>query len=501
MNPSHKGISRLAVPNDLAYLPVVEAHVRAVAALSGFSPDEQARLQLAAKEVAADVILYAFRPQEDAWFESACRQIPTGLEITVHDKGLPFDPDRLPQYQPGADLKYQDGRALDLLIIKELVDVCEFHRLGSEGNETRLVKYRATPAAVDGTTSQGLVDLPAPEKVPEDERVEIEIRWMWPEEAIEVTRCIYEAYGYTYVYEDLYYPERIVALNQSGALRSAVAVTESGELVGHAALAFSREDPQIAELAVIVTKPRYRGHAVARRLGEFLERQGRALGLKGLSVDQVTVHQYTQKFCHKLGFKDCAFLLAHAPATISFKEIAEQLSQRETVLLGFHYFDPPTAPLQIYPPPQHADMIRKLYEHLEIPVGIAEPGDQEFPQERSAVSVSIDAKMSAASLRVPEYGADIAQRLRHECYRLRQAQIQVWELFLNLESPLTPLVAAEAEKLNFIFTGILPGTSGGDSMVLQLLNGITVDYDAIKVDAAIAQEMLAYIRARDLFGE
>ncbi len=35
-------------------------------------------------------------------------------------------------------------------------------------------------------------------------------------QAIEVCRCIYDAYRYTYVNEHLYYPDRVVALNESG---------------------------------------------------------------------------------------------------------------------------------------------------------------------------------------------------------------------------------------------------------------------------------------------
>ena len=35
----------------------------------------------------------------------------------------------------------------------------------------------------------------------------------------------------------------------------------------------------------------------------------------------------------------------------------------------------------------------------------------------------------------------------------------------------------QAEALGFFFTGILPETADGDSIVLQYMNGIQVDYD------------------------
>ena len=38
-------------------------------------------------------------------------------------------------------------------------------------------------------------------------------------------------------------------------------------------------------------------------------------------IEEVTVHTYTQKFCHRLGFTDAGFLLAYSPATTRFEGI------------------------------------------------------------------------------------------------------------------------------------------------------------------------------------
>src|SRR5205823_8722974 len=85
-------------------------------------------------------------------------------------------------------------------------------------------------------------DPPAPELAryrddePQTPAQEYVIRRLEPGDAIQVARCVYRAYGYSYLNEDLYYPERIARLNADGELISAVSVDESGEIVGHYAL-------------------------------------------------------------------------------------------------------------------------------------------------------------------------------------------------------------------------------------------------------------------------
>ena len=76
---------------------------------------------------------------------------------------------------------------------------------------------------------------------------------------IEVCRCIYDAYRYTYVNEHLYYPDRVVALNESGDMVSAVASAPDGEVAGHAALVFPEDTHEVADLAVVATKAKFLG--------------------------------------------------------------------------------------------------------------------------------------------------------------------------------------------------------------------------------------------------
>jgi anti-sigma regulatory factor (Ser/Thr protein kinase)/GNAT superfamily N-acetyltransferase len=488
----------LTVPNDLARLPMVQGFVREYASGAGFPPRDQRRLDLLMEEAVTNVVHGAFAEDERASFDIVCERVPAGVQITVHDEGLPYDPSLTPEYDPGAGLESQTGAGLGSFLMQQIADRVEFHNLGSRGKETVFVRYLET-ASVTSAPPAEEAPLEEPEPVPEAERVELELGPLRPAQAIEVCRCIYDAYRYTYVNEHMYYPDRVVALNQSGDMISAVASTREGEVAGHAALVFPEETREIADLAIVATKAKFRGQSIARRLGEYLSQEALARGLAGMFIEEVTVHTFTQRFCHRLGFSDCAFLLAYSPATMAFTGIAGESAARRSVIVGFKYLKPP-APTLVHAPVRHRDMIARIYESLGAPATFAGAGAAVVAggvPAASVLHVAVNTSRSVATIRVPVYGRDLERRLHDEMHRLRCEDVKVMDVFLNLGALGSDIVATALEKAGFVFTGLIPGGPSGDWLVLQYFNGVVVDYDAIQVEDGFTRELLAYIRAHD----
>ena len=484
----------LTVPNDLDFVPMVQGFVRDYATGAGFDAADRARLDLLMEEAATNVIHGAFAAGERAGFDVTCERVPAGMQITVHDEGMPYDPSLTPEYDPGAALESQTGAGLGSFLMKQIADTVEFHNLGSRGKETVFIKY-LDGGAVTSAPPADEAPPQAPEPVPAAERADLELGPLRPEQAIEVCRCIYDAYRYTYVNEHLYYPDRVVALNESGDMVSAVATTPEGEVAGHAALVFPEDTHEIADLAVVATKAKFRGQSVARRLGEHLDREALSRGLYGLFIEEVTVHTYTQRFCHRLGFVDSGFLLAYSPATMAFTGIAAEAAARRSVILGFKYLAPPPGGL-VHAPRRHRDMIAGICERLGVPVTLAEDTEPDTTGE-PILHVSVNTKRSVATIRIPAYGRDLRQRIRGELLRLLRENVSVVDVFLDLSTPGTGQVASALEDFGFLFTGILPGGRSGDWLIMQYFNGVVVDYDAIQVEDSFTRDLLAYIRAND----
>ena len=484
----------LTVPNDLTFVAMVQGFVRAFAATAGFDAAAQARFDLLMEEAATNVIHGAFAADERAGFDVTCESVPAGIQVTVHDEGMPHDPSLTPDFDPGAGLDSQTGAGLGSFLMKQIADVVEFHNLGSHGKETVFVMY--LPAeAITGAPPAEEVPPKAVGPVPAAERVPLDIGPLRPEQAIEVCRCIYDAYRYTYVNEHMYYPDRVVALNQAGDMVSAVATAPDGEVAGHAALVFPEDTHEVADLAIVATKAKYRGQSIARRLGEYLDGEALSRGLHGMFIEEVTVHTYTQKFCHHLGFADCGFLLANSPATMAFKGIAEEAATRRSVILGFKYLKPPRA-AAIYAPSRHHDMIARIYERLGAPVSFADDAPVDH-RALSTLDVSVNTKRSAATIRIPDYGRDLQQRIRHEVIRRLRENTSVVNVYLDLSARGTGHVAADLEDAGFLFTGVLPGGPSGDWLIMQYFNGVMVDYESMRIESPSTADLLAYIRAND----
>lgn len=486
-----RGYSRLTLTNDAGAPALACAHVLQVASRLGFSEAECAAIELGVEEATSNVVRHAFPTQELHTFEVVCLPTALGIEICIRDQGQPFDPRLLPEFDPAASVDGSPVQGLGTRLMKQVFDAVVFRNLGREGKETSLVKYRSHTPIGDYAPVTPTPDTTAPEAAD----TVTTIRRMAPDEAIEVARCVYESYGYSYPYEHIYYPERLQALNASGDLCSVVAVTASGRIAGHTALVFDNNGS--AELAIAVTRPEYRGQGVARRIGDFLLDEARAAGLATLTTKAVTAHTFTQQFCHALGFKDCALLPGHAPASIQFRNIAEQLQQRESCILALRRLLPVATRPALYLPVNHRDMIQQLYGNLDDAPQWHEPEVQTALPEQAILSVTLGSGLDLALIEVQSWGQDIVAALQRQLVHLRREHLAVVELLIPLSHPAGIAALAEVEQLGFFFTGVLPEPNGHDQLVMHYLIDPAIDYNRIQAHAPIAQDLLAYVQQRD----
>ena len=339
---------------------------------------------------------------------------------------------------------------------------------------------------------------------------------MEPAEAIEIARCIYKTYGYTYPGEHVYYPERVAAMNQSGEMISAVAVTETGEVIGHCALSGHPGDP-VMEVSQAVVAPAHRGRGVMKELVGLLMKEARQQGLTGLFVVAVTIHPFSQRAALRYGFRESAILVGYAPRNVIMKKIADQqLPQRETVVYGYRslHEDPRS---HVFPPSHHRSIITRIYSNLELEREFAPPETSALSIDPSpstpelshfALSTKVMSTLGLAVIEIASYGPGIEQevknKLRDLCYE--HEGITVVYLNLPLGDPYTAVVCQYFEELGFFFSGIRPRPAkpagpermnSGDLLCLQYLNGPRIDYDLLQIRSDFGRELVQYVRERD----
>ena len=325
----------LTVPNELAFLPMVQGFVREYAREAGFPPEELGRL---------DLLLWRRRPPTSSTAPSAATRAgastspasasPPASQITVHDEGLPYDPSLTPEYDPGADLQSQTGAGLGSFLMQQIADAVEFHNLGSRGKETVIVKYlpadtvTAAPAGRRGAARGARAR--AGGRAGRSSRSARCVRSRRSRSAAaSTTRTATPTSTST-------------CTTRTASWRSTRAATWSRRWPAPptARSPGTRRSSSRRTRTRSPTWPSWRprpSSAASRSPGgsasTWTPRRW-PRGLHGLFIEEVTVHTFTQKFCHRLGFVDTGFLLAYSPATTAFKGIAEETGARRSVIVG-----------------------------------------------------------------------------------------------------------------------------------------------------------------------
>ena len=486
----------LTLPNELSCLPIAQAVVRAAAQRLGFDDTALGEIEVAVEEAATNVMKHAFDIEESPTFDIVCRPDSDGLWIVIREKGMPFDPKLMPNYNPDQASLDNEPVGMGVHLMRSLMDDVQFVNLGPEGKELRLLK-RLGGADANRQPAEAAVAAAAEPAVIQ-EKIEYDVRLMEEHEAVEISKCAFKSHGYSFFDDHIYYPERLVELNRSGDMISAVAVTRDNVFMGHAALLYQYPDDRAPELTFVFVNVEYRGQGAFNRLNEFLIQTPKRRAFAGLYAYAVANHVFTQKTMARYGIQDCGILLATCPRSWKFKGIPGDPTQRISTILSYKYMEPPK-PRLLFPPALHREMIAKLYQNLGDTPGWGNPEAEPvpLPAENAEVLTGFNVSEGCAEIFLKRYGQDAVRKV-HRCLRdfcLRQAACIV--LYLNLEDPATRTLTEEFEKLGFFFCGILPCTRIGDALMLQYLNNVDLAYDKIQAYTPMARTLLEYIREHD----
>jgi len=473
--------SEISIPNDARFLHAARAFVREVAQVAGFGPDDVDALVHAADEACTNALQHAFEPGETGTITLSAEVTPDDFILGVRDQGLPF----ISRVEQAAD---PGARGLGFLFIQRAVDEVTWVNLGKAGKELRFVKHRPQADVTHGAASSDLApyghdEPPAPEQ-------EYVVRTLRPEDARQVSQCVYRVYGYTYPNEDLYYPERIVHLNQAGELISAVALDAEGRVVGHYALE-CRRLCRVAESGQAVVAPGHRGRRLMERMRDVLEEEALRAGLLGVFGQPVTSHTFSQKVNEDFGSKVCGLTLGLVPRSFTYRKTGiPPLAQRESTMLYFKYLTPPGRSA-LFAPRRHWPALTRIYEALGIPFELG-PGSP--PEGRGEAEASYDHAWGFGVVRVRRVGADtpaVLDLARRNLAAIAGAEAVYLEL--PLAQPATPSACEAAEASGFFFSGVGPSFAGdGDVLRLQYL-AVPMDVSRIKVFSPLGQELLAYV--------
>lgn len=465
--------ARLEIPIDPAWTPTAQAFVEQVSVRYGMNAEQAAALAAASGPLFEVLLAQEFH-DHDPSLQLSCRVLAGGLEFVVSDQGLPFDENMWTRPEVAARLQR----------VQPLVDGLEFANLGLGGKETRLRKFFAVAPVEEH-----------PLHAPRAAAPVREVRLFQPADARSVSRCLWRTYGYTYsVLDAVYIPERLAALNQQGLMRSLVALTETGEVAGHIAYERTRPEARLVTAGVAAVEPAYRSQGLAARLARQLLDQARLDGVEEMQCYAVTSHPYSQKLAMSMGFRSCSLVLG--ASLLCFEGMDESVGHnRRESLVGYYQAMAPRPPLDrpLYAPNRHRAMIESLCQHLGLKVHFESAGRVELNAGESVIELQESPPRKTAKIHVERYGSTILERIRSHARYLRLQDYRCFQLTLPLHDPYTFHILRPLERMGFFFSG-LQFRSVGLCLLLQDLYGATIEYNQMKIEDEMAQELLGYVQ-------
>jgi anti-sigma regulatory factor (Ser/Thr protein kinase)/GNAT superfamily N-acetyltransferase len=486
-NVQEQEVARITLAAKTDFLPATITYVRDITVMLGLAATDTARLELVVEEACVNVIENAFEPGEQGFFDIVILRKPGQVVVAVEDRGLPFD---------FKNIDAEKESNLGIILMKAFADEIHFLNLGRDGKRVELVKnlpYKDVDAYL--SEEEKKETLPA-EPAQKDKDIAITLRLMKPDDAVSLARCVYRCYGYTYSNGDVYVPDRMRELLESGLLISHVALNLEGEVIGHSAIRKDYPKARVVERGQAVVDPRYRGHGLLNKLLSAVVDHAREIGMYGTYSEGVTVHTFSQKAALAIGGVETGILLGFTPATMFFKKIQEgEREQRQAIVLMYTRLnDEPWR--DVYPPFHHEGIIRRIYEMNKYKRnirGAADVKEQTGLPPSSQVDVSIQADANRAFIHVTQFGADLEELVKFRLRELCLRRVDCIYVDLPLSNPATQRACANLEMLGFFFGGIIPELYDGDVLRLQYLNNVDFDLAKIQIASDFGKELLSYI--------
>jgi GNAT superfamily N-acetyltransferase/anti-sigma regulatory factor (Ser/Thr protein kinase) len=452
---------------------------------AGLSRQKALHLALAVDELVTDVVQFAF-PGQEATFDLTFRFDLATTEVIIRERGEPFDPDRHP-YDRSDALANGNFEGAGFEIIRHCVDDFAFLNKGWQGKEFRLVQHIEAEHIADHYPAD------APDEVRGADDIDYRLHFVGPDDVEDIAKLIYRVYGYSYVKEDLYYPDRIERALKGDDKFGVMVRTDRGRAVGYFAVLRST-DSEIGEVGEAVVEPDHRRRGLMKRMLEALLDESRSRGLKGAFGEAVTIHTISQRVNQHFGMESCALLLAfHVQER--FQGVGKETSQPVSVVIDFTPLEPYDT-VTAYLPECYADLIRRVYHALgaEVtrPSPEGEPIAGALPREAD-IDARINYQFKNVELVVESAGDDVAEQALQTIDDLDHEGINVVYADLPIDDPHTPAMTTRLRDAGFVLAGLMPRFHQERDYLRLQRPLIDLDPDDILVHSDLAHALKSHI--------
>jgi len=492
--------SKIIIHNNLDSIEPVVEYVRSVANQLELNAKEKHRICYALEESLQNSILNDFEPDDLEEIVIAVNRIASGLQIVISDNGIPKNPfAKTPKSieEIASDVTFESIAQGDVdqmsvisdFVIHKMLDRYTYTNKGKSGRSVEMLIY-ASNGRINHEQDPSIQD-----SLYKEEKFS-SIREPLSSDITGISRLFYKSYGYSYVNDVVYYPERLAESLKKGNLQSVLAISEGEKTIGHIALMKPYADAKITEWGMAISDPAFRGQGIMSQLIETIMERAVDSLYRGVFSHSVTNHEFTQKICKSHGFSDVALLVGYAGSELSFKKITNELTQRESTIISFKPLDF-AKEIELFLPNKHAEMIKKLYSGIGVKIIEKSSVEKQTNASLTELSDSIVSAINIAEIILNKTGSDTLEQIQGITKKICIAKVDIIYLLINLEDCNAVELIERLEEMGYLFAGIFPHYHHENTLVLQYLNNLKFDYNQIQSHTPLAKELKNYVQSLD----
>lgn len=309
-----------------------------------------------------------------------------------------------------------------------------------------------------------------------------------------ISKGIYDVYGDSYPYKDIYNPYKSYDGYLNGQSTSYIAM-DKGRLLGHVAL-IGDKNKNICEMATAFVNPKYRGKGTLTELVKKIISECSDSSNVGVYVNSVCGHTYSQNVVYKLGFNECAIMLGKMVA-LDFKNIDGKWDERETLVTAFKYLKA-VDEKHMFLCSKHKKIVEEIYNGLGVKVSFIEDKSKDVMHYLNSTINIEKFEDRSAFISIIEFGGDIIKVIINALNKLIEEGIKSIIVTMSLYERATKHISIELENYGFFFAGVLPGDAKDDLLLVQYITENT-DYDNIHLLTDKGKGLLSYIRKENCY--
>lgn len=412
------------------------------------------------------------------------------LEITLKVEGFQFhliiDNHGSPLFlQSEAAAQLDQNAYQDFLDAREILPTITFSNRGRAGQRIHVRLELATSPESE-----------LPPSIADDE---IFFRDLELGDMAELSRLFYAVYGYAYIDEVVYFPERMAQRIKNQKLVSRVACLANGRMVGHVGLVKQNDHPLVYEPALGVVDPTINSSGIFSRLFKEIMEICQKLPMSYCFYDIVTNHDYSQRLISRYGSTETALFvgaqISETQAKLQHLGLGEDPSDmdRYSILLAIKPQEPHPFGNEVVLPVNTGELAEVVLK----PLGLSwVPAPRFHPlSSEGDFTVSYKEMQKSVIFDLVKPGRQAVRRILDDWRALLRSGYQYAGVDVSLAYPGIGQIYDTLSKSGFFIAGFIPYHFSDQMGVrFQSIAPTQVAFDKIKVHSPIAKLLLEVVR-------